>query len=111
MLRLLVEPAQLLGPVGGVLGGDQGRPQPVDLLLAAVVAGHVAIFGPPGHGGLLDDAHDGLLRGVVGDAVGAAVADDQKGLVAGVFGVVSFVVHVGDQFDRSGVADRCCRHL
>lgn len=95
MLGLLVEPAQLLGPVGGVLRGDQGRPQPVDLLLAAVVAGDVAVLGLPGHGGLLDDAHDGLLRGVVGDAVGAAVADDEKRLVAGVFSVVRLVVHVG----------------
>lgn len=107
VLGLLLEPAEVVGAVWWILRWHQRRSQPVNLLVAVVVGSDRAVAsGFLDQGRFLDDAHDGTLRRRLVDAVGAAVADHQEGLLGHVFGSVVVEVHVVDKSQGAGFSNR-----
>ena len=81
MFGLVLEPAQLLGFVGGRLRADESRPQPVDLFFFVVLVADRTIRCFFVHCSFLNDAHDGFLWRGLGDVVGATVTHNEKGLL------------------------------
>jgi hypothetical protein len=111
VLRLVLEPAQLLGFVWGGLGADQSRSQPIDLFLFVVLIRNRPIRSLLVHRGFLDYAHDGLLGRRFGDIVSAAVPHNQQRLVRQVVDSRRHQIYVGHQLQRARLPHSRSPHL